>query len=72
MCSIFIGFVVLQCFCDYGGLYCCEDGVHVLFCIGVWACADVGRTVTCVPLFILLFHKNMWFHFLKGFTVNFI
>ena len=27
-------------FCDYGGVYCCEVGLYVLFCEGVWVCAD--------------------------------
>ena len=28
-------------FCNYGGVYCCEVGVYVLFINGGWVCADV-------------------------------
>ena len=41
VCSIFIFFSFARCFCDYGGVHCCEVGVVVLFCNGAWVCADV-------------------------------
>ena len=34
-------------FRDYGGVYCCDVGVYVLFCNAVWICADL-RCVSSV------------------------
>ena len=29
-------------FCEYGGVYCCEVGVYVLYCNGVYVSSVVG------------------------------
>ena len=39
-------FIVLS-LCDYGGAYCYEVGIYVLFCNCVWLCVDVC-CVSCV------------------------
>ena len=45
VCTIEYFFSFFEVICDYGGVYCCEVGVYVVFCNGVWMCANVCRAI---------------------------
>ena len=52
VCSIFNVLSFCEVFCDYGGVYCCEVCVYVMFCNGVGVCANVCCVSNVVEWFV--------------------
>ena len=54
-CVVFYLWSFCEVCYDYGGVYCCQVGIYVLFCNGVWVCADV----CCVSSVVCFFNLGM-------------
>ena len=53
MCIFLLFCCCVRCF-SYGGVYCCDDGVYVLFSNGVWICVNVSCVSSVVECGLFL------------------